>query len=204
MKARLKDLFFSPDSFFTTLAAEKVNLVPPAIIVVGGSVLAFFGTLLMILIHHFLSSGNILSIPQPLPFLWALVRTIILCPVAFWVILSLAFYVLSRIFSGSGSYSALCQNTGYGMFPFVIYSVFFTGADTIIGEEVMIRYGLLFYGIAGIIFYLVLLWCCCLWVYGIRHACRIPVKQAGFVVAIPFVVYFAALYLTAYFPELLK
>ncbi|MGA7798181.1 MAG: Yip1 family protein, partial [Methanoregula sp.] len=117
MYAEIKELLFQPNAFFTRKAGAGINLVPPAIIV------------LIVSIANFLSPyvGNYLSprVSGPVTVIWPLDSFLItvLGPFIAWILISGILYVLCRWFSGTGTFMATLQNTGYCVLPLTIFTV---------------------------------------------------------------------------------
>jgi hypothetical protein len=209
------DLLFYPDTFFKNIAQEKVNLIPPVIIVAGGCAISLSGVIVPFginIIHNQVSDN-----PLPLiyfgliPFVWALVRCYVLWPFLGWVLVSGALYLISRLFSKVGSFFATLQNVGYGLVPWVIFtaaSVVARSLLVIMPEDhtnILLNPGtvspLLLYMIVNVLlFILFMLWCCWLWIYAIKHTCRIPVQRATVVVVLAVMVIVSAFYLVTNFP----
>lgn len=207
MNVGFKDLLFYPDTFFKNIAQEKVNLIPPVIIVAGGCAISLSGVIVPFGINtiHNQVSDN----PLPLiyfgliPFVWALVRCYVLWPFLGWVLVSGALYLISRLFSKVGSFFATLQNVGYGLVPWVISNLVSFVATSLLynRSHFYTSFWLVPSNVSAIIFIVFMLWCCCIWVYAIKHTHQIPLRIATVVVVIAAMAYFFAVYLGAYFPS---
>jgi|SRR5208283_37332 len=118
MYRKLKELLFHPDAFFTRKTGERIDLLLPAIIVlIGGMV----GLITSFVVSDFLNvteSRNVLVILTPTNFLLILLR-----PFIAWFLLTGILYVLCRMMSGTGTFTATLQNTGYGALPLTILTI---------------------------------------------------------------------------------
>jgi hypothetical protein len=209
MKAGFKDLLFYPDTFFKAIAQEKVNLIPPAIIVAGGCAISILGWLVPFGVY--VITRQLTGNPFDLTYLgygvvwylvWYQVKCYILWPFLGWILVSGILYLISRLFSKDGSFPAILQNAGYGLVPWAISNAASVVATTLLITRPDLHTNLLLNPgtVNAIIFYLFMIWCCCLWVYAIKHTCRIPVQRAVAVVVLVVIVIFIPVYLAAYFP----
>jgi hypothetical protein len=218
MKAGFKDLLFYPDTFFENIAQEKVNLIPPTIIVAGGGAIS----LSRIFIY-----APYLGNPLNLTSISLIIACYVLWPLLGWVLVSGAFYLISRLFSKAGSFFATFQNVGYGLLPWVISnfvsvvatSILYTRSyyyfqhaspDTFASYATSIVSTRSYYytspwlwpsTVSAIIFLVFMLWCCCIWVYAMKNTCQIPLQRAIIVVIITVMVLFLAVYLPAIIPS---
>jgi hypothetical protein len=155
---------------------------------------------------------------------WYQVTCYILCPFLGWILVSGILYLISRLFSKIGSFFATLQNVGYGMVPWVIsncasviatsilytrsyYYLPYTTPDTFASYATSIAStGAYYYpspllwpsNVITIIFLVFLVWCCCLWVYAIKHTHQIPLRRATGIVLIVIMAYYFVICLGAY------
>ncbi|WAC04923.1 MAG: YIP1 family protein [Methanoregula sp.] len=206
MKSGFKDLLFYPDTFFKNIALEKVNLIPPVIIVAGGCAISLLGTIIplcfsIVYTMVFDSSINWMHFPV-LGYAWYLIRCYVLWPSLGWILLAVILYLISRLFSQSGSFPALLQNVGYGMLPWVVSSLVSLVVISLLITQPEYHTNILLNPatVSAIIFYAFLLWCCCVWVYAIKHTCQILIQRAIVVVVLGVLACFIPFYLAAYIP----
>jgi len=204
MKKLPVDLLFHPDTFFRNITKENANLVLPVIIVSAGCAISVAGIAVPLIFlsyippfspaesHHF---G--LTV-----FVWYLIRCYLLPPFLGWGLVSGTMFLISRLFTKTGSFFAILQNTGYGLLPWVISTVIVAGAKLALTSETGYYPNLFLVpsNFVAIVFYASLLWCCYLWVFAIKHTCRLPLSRATAVVVIMILVFALAVYIPAYFP----
>ena len=189
----LKDLFLHPDAFFSGVAREKVNLVPPLIILGTGILFTLLPLVIAIVYYSLTASFNLHIIGWE-----GMIRNYLLCngviPLVTWGVLSLGSYGISRVLDGKGSLVATVQNIGYGMMPWavsVIGTTIFSGIlffiayilpSTIILMEEVAPYG---YGIFPYISLIILFWGWYLWILAIQHTNRFTFRKASAVSIVP-------------------
>ncbi len=116
----LQELLFHPGIFFARKVREETSLVIPVFIIFIGGIV---GLLAPYIGASFLSSltgtGTINMIGMSF-----LIFPSLLLPFVAWILISGILFVLCRLFSGTGSFVATLQNTGYGALPLTISSIF--------------------------------------------------------------------------------
>ena len=118
MYRKLKDLLFHPVAFFTQKTGEKTDLLLPAIIVLIGSMVGLITSFVVSDFLNVTESRNVLVILTPTNFLLILLR-----PFIAWFLLTGTLYVLCRIMSGTGTFTATLQNTGDGALPLTLLTI---------------------------------------------------------------------------------
>jgi hypothetical protein len=178
MVGSVKDLVFHPDTFFAQVSKEKAGFIWPVVIVALGSIVTFVGAVV-------LSPAA----TDPLTQYSITFLSLFLGALATWFILSTGLYLLSRAFSGTGSYLITLQNTGYGMFPLVFSSaITFLSAALVAGQggsssswapAVIVA----LYYIPQLVF---TVWAGYLWFCGVRNAHKLqaPLAVATVVIVI--------------------
>jgi hypothetical protein len=187
MLSRVKDLLFSPDTFFAQVTTEKEDLNPPiAIIGIAGALNCISMAILL------LTAGDYLILLLPMAVIWSLAQ-----PFLTWVIFSLVLHVLSNRYSGTGTFRLTLQNVGYGMLPWAVSHIFSplttlfiignpkTAINTIQSLSSPNGTLVIFSALAAAL----MLWTGYLWVYGIMHARQIPKCKAVIAVVILLVLY---------------
>jgi hypothetical protein len=132
MYREIIDLLFHPGEFFTRKQNEVISLFIPAVIIGIGGIVNFLSPLLERAFAHGGDISNYIIMPGAAIFF-------VLLPFALWIVTAGILYVFSRILSGTGSFPATLQNTGYGYLPQTLLSplVFINGSllDWISGME---------------------------------------------------------------------
>jgi hypothetical protein len=176
MVGSAKDLLFHPDIFFAKVSKEKAGFTWPVVIVALGSIVSFAGAV-------------VLSPAATDPLIQYSITFLSLFAVAVdtWVIISTILFLLSRAFSGTGSYLITLQNTGYGMLPLAFSNAItlvsvaaITGNFAILSSIPPLFFSALVYG-EQLIF---TIWAAWLWICGIRNAHSLPVPLAIAIVVI--------------------
>jgi hypothetical protein len=176
MVGSLRDLFFHPDTFFAHLPPEKAEFFWPFVIVAIGSVVNFAGAVV-----------TSPPVTDPLTQYSITFLSLLAAAIATWIIISAGLFLLSRAFSGTGSYLATLRNTGYGMFPFV-----FSGVVTLVSVAVIMGNQTSISLIPSVMFSALIyaeqmvftIWVAYLWYCGIRNAQGIPSPLAAAAVVI--------------------
>jgi hypothetical protein len=116
-------LLFHPGDFFTRKQNEETSLFIPAVIVGIGGIVNFLSPLLERAFTHGGDISNFIVMPGAAIFF-------ILLPFALWIVTAGILYVFSRVLSGTGSFPATLQNSGYGYLPQTLLSplVFISGS----------------------------------------------------------------------------
>ena len=212
MAGQIGDLLLRPDAFFRRLVEEPENLKIPALIVIAGAIIYAVSTYLTsgITMKIF---GNVPEMAGMAPILgiFGAVVAFFTFIILWWLIFSGAFYLISMAFSGSGVFKRTLQCSGYGLIPVIIGSLLsllislyyipmiqvpvLTSVqdpaaiesaiqqlmqDTAFSELRMIT------SILSVIF---VIWSANLWIFGMKNARSLPLKQAVITVIIPVVVY---------------
>lgn len=197
----------SPGIFFSEAAGEEENLTKPALIVFAGAVVAavagyFAGSLSARMLDSAMAGmGSLILIA-------AVVAAFIMTFVV-WIIWAGAFFLISKLFKGTGSFSRCLEVVGYGYVPLVIGSVItlivameylpkvvvptLTSAaltnpqqieaatTALINDPAMVE----FTQISAVISMVFLLWSANTWIFGIKQARNIPMRDAAICVGIP-------------------
>lgn len=198
MLARMRLLLLDPREFFAGLAREEVDLTRPGLIVLALGVLAglssviSLGPVLQMMPEEISSmSGLIIAISA----LTAVIITIIL-----WIIFAGAFHVIAMVFGGKGQFTRTLQVVGYGYVPQIIGSAislplfydFISGlqiqpvSDPALIEEAVrgLLSGptMLVITFIGILFFL---WSANLWIFGVKEARQLSLRDAAITVGVP-------------------
>jgi len=117
MYQEISGLLFHPDGFFARKQNEEIHLLVPAVIVGIGGIVNFLSPLLTVAVTRREDVSNFMIMPSA-------VLYFLLLPFALWLVMAGVLYVVSRLLSGTGSFPATLQNTGYGYLPQTLLSPF--------------------------------------------------------------------------------
>jgi hypothetical protein len=200
--ATIQDLVFNPQRFFSEKMTEEESLRTPLVIVlligiIGGiSALFVSGLTLQLLPPEAQSFGSVIQIIS--------VAGGILGAFVMWLVWTVAFFIISSILGGSGTFRRTLEFVGYGSFPQIfggiisgiIFYYYLSGitvpavTDPQQIQEVIT--GLLtapmmqFAILVGILF---ILWSANLWIFGMMEGRRLSMKNAIITVGVPVVIY---------------
>ena len=205
MAIPLLTLLVNPNAFFSRDASEWEPLRVPALIVLVAAILA--GA--MAYLTTDLVAGIMPSEVQAYQGVMGIAGTAFAVVGTFviWVVWAAVFYVISLIFQGQGTFRRILAATGYGYLPIligsvislVIFWIFSPGihvssvtnvqeiqaaVTALMHEPVMILATLL-----GLIF---MLWAANIWIFGVRHARVLSLRDAAITVGIPVALYVIA------------
>jgi hypothetical protein len=216
MTLSLTDILIRPDAFFGTLTREKESLkIPSLIVLAGGIVAAAYGYLIGGLTARMMASAvpGIETIITISTIGGALIGTFV-----FWVLWAGITYGISLAFKGQGSFSRVLQVIGYGYLPQVLGSLITLVAamqyipkiavptlssaalqDPAVMQEAMkaflhdpAMFELM--QITSLVSIVFLLWSANIWIFGMKHARVLSMRDAAISVGIPVVAY--VLYMT--------
>lgn len=211
MPIPIGDLLFRPGTFFQRLVAEPESLKIPAVVVIaGGSIAAAAAYVVSGTYSKMFEAAAGAGMASVIGLIGA-VSAFIMFIVIWWGIFSAAFTVIPKLFKGSGSFRRTLQVTGYGLLPVVIGSVIslfvalyyvpmiqapvitsFSDPAAIqrameaIFQDPAFREFTMISTVISIIF---LVWSANLWIFGVHHAHRLPLRQAAISVLVPVAVY---------------
>jgi hypothetical protein len=184
MESWINNLLLHPDAFFAHITGERDNLVPPLAIVGVSAAVSFT----VMIIGTLLVSNSLDVTTIPILFEWFFVL-----PFIAWGIFSGVLFLISFLFSGKGSLIATLQNVGYGVLPLALIN-----PVTVLGRLLFFRtshvvYSTLYYNpqfFSIVVFLLLFLWSCYLWVYAIKHTHKFSVKRSIAAVIVSVVIVF--------------
>ena len=185
--AGILDLVFHPDVFFERISREPVNLLPPLTMVGAVGILNGAGALLLIAMFSSLGMGPV----GVSGFLVAMVKSVLcdmLTLLLIWGVASVYFYLASRLLSGTGSFPATVQNTGYGLLPLVLAS-FGYAIDAVTSCFSLLLYHTTSSLPAANVFFWIhvagsvaaVVWAGFLWMFAIRHTHSLTVGKSALV-----------------------
>jgi hypothetical protein len=201
----LMSLLVNPNAFFSRDSAEWEPLRIPALIVLAAAIMAGATAYLT----TDLVAGIMPSDVQAYQGVMGIAGTIgaVVMTFLIWVVWSAVFFVISLFFQGQGTFRRILAVTGYGYLPIligsvislVIFWVFSSGIHVspvtdvqeiqaavmaLMHQPVMILVSVL-----GIVF---LLWAANIWIFGIRYARVISLRDAAITVGVPVALYVIA------------
>ena len=211
MKRSIAEIFSNPDIFFQDLMNGKEDLRIPALIVIAGGVVAAayayeVGALTGQMMGKLMAGmGTIIAVSA---IAGALIGTLL-----FWVIWSGIFYAMSSLFRGKGSFRRTMASVGYGYLPqvagtlimFIISFVYLPkvrvpeisaaalqdpqviqeAIKALMHDPAMMELA----QISSIITIVVLLLSANIWIFGLKHARALPIRDAAICVLVPVVGY---------------
>ncbi|MFA6363450.1 YIP1 family protein [Methanoregula sp.] len=201
------DLLINPNRFFQQALGEKEQLTVPGLIVLASAIIAaaagyFTGVITAGMLDSAMQGmGAIILIGTVIA---AFIMTFVV-----WVVWAGVFYLISKIFKGTGSFSRCLEVVGYGYVPLVAGSLITLVAafeylpkvaiptltstalqnpqliqdatTALINDPAMVE----FTQISAVISMVFLLWSANTWIFGIKQARNIPMRDAAICVGIP-------------------
>lgn len=211
MKRSITEIFSNPDTFFQDLMNGKEDLRIPSLIVIAGGVVAAayayeVGGLTGQLMEKLMAGmGTIIAVSA---IAGALIGTLL-----FWVIWSGIFFAMSSLFKSKGSFRRTMASVGYGYLPqvagtlitFIISLVYIPKVKVpeisaaALQDPQMIQEAIkaLMHDpammelaqITSVITIVFLLMSANIWIFGLKHARALPIRDAAICVLVPVVGY---------------
>lgn len=204
------EVLINPNAFFAARLKEAVRLKVPLLIVLLSGLISGFGA-------YIIAGVTIEMLREALPpeaqsiaatvggisaFVGAVIMTLLM-----WVVFAALFFGISWLFKGTGSFKRTLEVVGYGYLPtifsgiigaVIMYQFVATAqipyltdptelAEVVrrwIVENPMMRLS----SLIGILF---MLWSANIWVFGMKHARNLSIRNAVITVAIPIAAYLA-------------
>jgi hypothetical protein len=188
MYQQLKELLFHPDAFFKQKTKEKIDLLLPTIIVLIGSMVGLIASFVVSDFLNIVELRHVMVILTPENFL-----IILLKPFIAWFLLTGILYGFCRLWSGTGTFIATLQNTGYGALPLTILTVIpiitgiFIDSNVNMPQILSLGIGL----ILDLLTVLFILWSGYLWAYAVERTHKIAHEKAIASAAIAVLLYLA-------------
>lgn len=209
----LLDLLARPERFFASLEGKEPDLRIPAAIAIVGAIIAAIAGYAMSGLYAELYAGVAEGMGSLMGIIMA-VSAFIGFLVMWWLVIAGAFFLISLLFKGRGKFTHTLANTGYGLVPVIIGSVVTTlvflsylprivvpvirniqdpaviqeAMQELMHDPAMMEYTWVSMAISA----LFLLWSANIWIFGVKQARNITLKQACITVAIPvgaFIIY---------------
>jgi hypothetical protein len=211
MKGMLTSLLLHPDTFFGERMKEPEDLKIPGIIVLIGAIIAAVGSYLISGIYEGLYMAAAGEGLASMLGIFGAISAFFAFILIWWVIFSGIFYLLSMAFAGTGPFRRTLECAGYGLVPVIIGSVISVlisfyylpmievpVLSNIQDPAAVQRFmsGILedpafreFTQLSAIISAIFLTWSANLWIFAVKHARAISVRNAIIVVLIPVVIF---------------
>jgi hypothetical protein len=211
MASSLFGILIEPDTFFQKLMAGKENLVIPTFIILAGAVVGAVNGYLMGSLTAKMMGGTgfgLLGIITAASIIGAFIGIFI-----YWFVETAIFYLISMVFKGTGKFNRSLEVVGYGSLPQIIghgisliIAVVYIPRITVpqlgpeslgdpqmisnatralMSDPVMAQYSLITMAVS----ILFLLWSSCCWIYGVKHARQLSLRNAAICVGIPVILY---------------
>ncbi|OPX66800.1 MAG: Yip1 domain protein [Methanoregulaceae archaeon PtaB.Bin056] len=208
----LLDLLVYPERFFSALGEKEPDLKIPAVIALAGAIVAAAaGYAQSSLFSEMFSGMDAGAGVGAFMGIMAAVGAFFGFLVIWWVVMAGVFHVISMIFKGSGKFARTLASTGYGLLPTVIGSVITTLIlltylprisvpvvrnlqDPAVVQNAMQELMLdpamkEFTQVSMAISILFLVWSANIWIFGVRQARGLALKQACITVIVPVTIF---------------
>jgi hypothetical protein len=192
MREDIRDLLFHPGRFYERKTAEKPDYRIPVLIAAAGWVFSLLIPVAYTAFSQKEGQINLFAVPA---IYWLLFN-----PFIAWILLTLALFGLSRLFSGTGTFMATLCNAGYGMLPLTVAAFIQLVASPLSGPAFSLAVPpvvstAIFY-ILNILKLLLILWSGYLWMHAVgkTHAIsRVRATAAAGLVTFLYLVWVFAL-----------
>ncbi|NMB78703.1 MAG: YIP1 family protein [Methanomicrobiales archaeon] len=211
MSISIPDILIRPEAFFDNALAEKENLTVPALIILLGSIVAAIYGYLMGGLSAKMMAGMMPGMDSII--LISAVAGAFVGTFIFWIIVAAVFYLISLAFKGQGSFSRVMEVVGYGYLPQVLGSLITLIAaieylpkvtvpiltksaldnpeaieaamKTFMHDPAMVELT----QITTLVAIVFMLWSAHIWIFGIKKARNISMRDSAICVGIPIVLY---------------
>ncbi|MCU0632883.1 MAG: YIP1 family protein [Methanolinea sp.] len=206
----LLDLLIHPERFFSAQAGNEPDLKIPSAIAIAGAIIAAVAGYSLSGLYTELFAGAGGGIGAFMGIMGA-VGAFIGFLIMWWLVMAGIFHVISVFFKGSGKFNRTLANTGYGLIPLIIGSIVTTlilftylpritvpvirdmqdttalqkAMQELMQDPFMREYT----QVSMIVSILFLIWSVNIWIFGVRQARGITLRQACITVIIPVAVY---------------
>jgi hypothetical protein len=202
---KIPDLLLVPDRFFREREGVSGLTIPVLIIGIVGilsAIGAYFVTpvTLQVVVPMLPSDGQqILGIIMALAVVWGAIF-----PYIQWLVVTIIFFGLSVLFKGTGEISKSFEYIGYGFLPQIFGGViniylsylFAVTADvprvtdpTLINQVTQSLMNNPYFELATLVGVIFLLWSTNIWIFGLRYARNMDIRDAAISVGVPVGIY---------------
>jgi hypothetical protein len=213
MSRSLVTVLSNPEAFFRDLISEKASLKIPGLIILASGIIGAISAYLIAGLTGRLM-GSLMAGMDTIFGISAAIFTIIFMFVV-WVILTGVFFLVSSFFKGQGSFTRCLEVVGYGSLPQVFSSLIAaiislvyipnitvpslsssamsdpeairTAMNALMQDAAMVE----FRQISTLISIVFLLWSAHIWIYGMKEARALSMRDAALCVGIPVIIYVA-------------
>jgi hypothetical protein len=208
MKSSITDLILRPDAFFAARMADPPDLKIPVLVVLVGAIISGLNGYFTAGVTATLMAGSLggmAGMIQAIAAVAAFIGVFVL-----WVVLSALFFLIAKVFLGTGPFSRTAEMVGWGYFPQVVGSLVSLvlslvylpavvvpravptdpAAIQAAVQHMMADPSMQMLTITGtVVSVLFLVWSANLWIFGIRHARGLSLRDAAITILIPVGVY---------------
>ena len=218
------EVLIRPDAFFSRIFAGEVSLKVPGLIAIAGAVITAITAYVVSgptvkLISG--AAGSSASGVMGLIGAFGAIGGFFVFLVGYWIIIAAIFHAISLIFKGKGSFRRTLMAEGYGLIPTFIGGIIsallalyyiplvkvpvisslsdptaITRAIAQLYSDPAMRE---FTQISGIISIIFLIWSANIWIFGIKHARELSIRNAVITVGIPVFLLIVYIVVTAIF-----
>jgi hypothetical protein len=211
MRNFILDVLIRPDTFFRNVITERESLKVPLLIVLCGAII---GAIQAYLVGGLTSKlmGALMPGMETIIVISTIIGAII-ATFLIWIILTALFYGLSFLFKGQGSFGRCLEVTGYGYLPQILGSLIsviiaFIYVPKVVVPEISTAalqdpqaiqdaVKVLLHDpammemtqLVTVISIVFLLWSANNWIFGMKYARNIPLRDAAICVGAPVLVY---------------
>ncbi|MBP1928840.1 hypothetical protein J2741_001387 [Methanolinea mesophila] len=218
------EVLIRPDAFFSRIFAGEVSLkVPGLIAIVGAIVTAISAYVISGPTVKLISgaAGSSASGAMGLIGAFGAIGGFFAFLIGYWIIIAGIFHVISVIFKGKGSFHRTLTAGGYGLIPIIIGGIISAllalyyiplvkvpvissfSDPTAVTRAIAQLYAdpamREFTQISGIISIIFLIWSANIWIFGIKHARELSIRNAVITVGIPVVLLIVYIVVTTVF-----
>ncbi len=211
MSPSLIDILFRPDVFFEHAGTEKESLKIPALIILAGSIVAVAVGYQMGGLSAEMMAGAMAGLDTVIYLSVAISAFIGVFVI--WLIAAGVFYLVSGYFKGQGSFNRVLEVVGYGYLPQIAGSLITLVAafeylprvtvpilaksaledpaaieaatKALMHDPAMMEYT----QVSSLIAIVFLLWSANIWIFGLKHARGLSMRDAAISVGVPVVLY---------------
>lgn len=216
MSTSLIDILVRPDAFFSKTIAEKESLKIPALIILSAGIVAAITGYLMGGLSAKMMAGVMPGLEVVITLsamAGAFIGTFVV-----WLVASGIFYLISSLLKGQGSFKKVLEVVGYGYLPQIAGSILTliaavlyipritvpTLSKAALEDPAMIEQVTKAFmhdpammeltQITTLVSIVFMLWSAHIWIFGLKHARGLSMRNAAICVGVPIVLY--VLYLT--------
>jgi hypothetical protein len=201
----MRDLLFNPNLFFSAKSKNMVNLKYPILIILINSIIITSSYVFSAIKMRGLFSSNeslVFSDVLNINFILNITIEMLILSFAYWIILTVIFYLISSILNSKGSFMKTLEFVGYGFTPLILSNivdllVFYIIIASLnvsssdpqsIGESFnQLNHHLS--PVSQIFTIICVLWSAYIWIFALLHARNISKKNAILTVGIPLGLY---------------